>query len=194
MPQVHALLSHEDCRCDPAPFAQDLCVTRGHPSQKKKSQRSPTQQSAPNWAARKSLEGVRVPKPTARSWNALKIRVMSAAGVQLAGEVLGPPPQPGSWSLSWLPSSDPLRRAKHRFIFTHLVLCNWCVISYRAVGLVPTSPHERALPDVWCRCYCFSLQNYGCGILLSPEMCLLERCVLGSRGTAVDSTFLKISC
>lgn len=106
----------------------------------------------------------------------------------------GTPPQPGSWSLSWLPSSDPLGRSKHRFIFTHLVLRNWCVISYRAVGLVPTSPHERALPDVWCCCYWFSLQNYGCGILLSPEMRLLERCVLGSRGTAVNSTFLKISC
>lgn len=67
-------------------------------------------------------------------------------------------------------------RANHQFIFTHLVLCGWCVISYWVVGLVWTSPHERALSDVWGCCYCFSFQNYGCGILLSPEMHLLKTC------------------
>lgn len=67
-------------------------------------------------------------------------------------------------------------RANHQFIFTHLVLCGWCVISYWVVGLVRTSPHERALSDVWGCCYCFSFQNYGCGILLSPEVHLLKTC------------------
>lgn len=45
----------------------------------------------------------------------------------------------------------------------------WCfrtaVISYGAVGLVPSSPHERALPDAWGCCYCFSSQNCRCGFI-----------------------------
>jgi len=50
-------------------------------------------------------------KTYSQKLRALKIvmKVMSAVRVQLAEEVLGPPPpQPWSWSLSWLPSSDPL--------------------------------------------------------------------------------------
>lgn len=192
MLQVHALLSHEDCKCDPASFAQSLWLSSCHPSTKR-SQLSPIQQSVLNQAACESLEGVWVPKLTVRSWNVLKITIKSClqSGLSLLGRCWETPKR--GWSLSWLLSSDPLDRAKQWFIFMLFVLCNWSVISYGAVGVVLTSPHERAIPDVWGCCYCFSLQNYGCGILLSPERHLLERCVLESRGTAVDSTFLKIS-
>lgn len=79
-------------------------------------------------------------------------------------------PQPGGCSLSCLPSPDELGRKKHPFLVTHLVLHCWCATSCWALGLVLTSPHGRALPDGWVGSYCYSLQNYGCGVLLPPEM------------------------
>lgn len=69
----------------------------------------PAQQPVLNQAACKSLrrgQGGRAKKPTARSWNALKIIIKVTSAVTLGRFWDLPAPQPGGWSISWLPSSD----------------------------------------------------------------------------------------
>lgn len=55
---------------------------------------------------------------------------MSVVGVHLAGEVPGlPPPKPGGWSLSWLPSSDLLGAGSQAEQTTDLFSRVWCFVA-----------------------------------------------------------------
>lgn len=55
---------------------------------------------------------------------------MSVVGVHLAGEVLAlPSNKPGSWSLSWLPSSDLLGAGSQAEQTTSLFSRIWCFVA-----------------------------------------------------------------